>query len=126
MCSDHGLVAATCTSHLSLMFIGNACCAPLYAEISGTVNCREWKGTYLQSADENEGEKAPQPPVKSVDFCKCKMNLKKKNLHPTSVFLCIFPKGNVSRKTALGKLCPDGGNGFLLLLRVTLEINRKS
>lgn len=67
-----------------------------------------------------------QPPVKPVDFYKCKMNPKEKNLQPSSLFLCIFPQGNVSRKTVLGKLCPDGGNGFLLPLRVTLEIDRKS
>lgn len=125
MCSDHGLAAAMCTSRLSLMFIGTVCCTPVYPQtlISGAVNFGERKGMSLQSADEYEEKK--QPPVKPVDFYKCKMNLKK-NLQPSSLFLCIFPQGNVSRKTVLGKLCPDGGNGFLLPLRVTLEIDRKS
>lgn len=126
MCSDHGLVAAMCTSCFSLVFIGTVCCTPVYPQtlFSGAVNFEEWKGMSFQSADEYEEKK--QPPVKPVDFYKCKTNLKEKNLQPSSLFLCIFPQGNVSRKTVLGKLCPDGGNGFLLPLRVILEIDRKS
>lgn len=70
-------------------------------------------------------EKKKKPPTRSMDFCQCKTNLREKILLPPSAFLHLFPQGIVNSKTASGKHCPGGGNGFLRLLTIMVEINRE-